>query len=107
MLHKFLQMHQFTSIEWRAHLGDCTAISVLSVPESKLHSHKHFGVEGKFEHLCFGQTILVATDNTVVSCINKEGSMRSGSVCPPVEVPAASSDRSFKRLARYPSTECN
>ena len=34
MLHKFLQ----TSIEdWRAHFGDCTAKSVLSVPESKLH----------------------------------------------------------------------
>ena len=64
----------------------------LSVPESKLHSRKHLGVEGNFEYLCFGQTILVATDNTVVSCINKEGIMRSGSLCPPVKVPAASSD---------------
>ena len=35
-----------------------------------------------FEHLCRDQTVLVATDNTtVVSYINKEGGMRSGSLC--------------------------
>ena len=35
-----------------------------------------------FEHLCRDQIVLVATDNTtVVSCINKEGGMKSGSLC--------------------------
>ena len=35
-----------------------------------------------FEHLCRDQIVLVATENTtVVSYINKEGGMRSGSLC--------------------------
>ena len=35
-----------------------------------------------FEHLCRDQIVLIATDNTtVVSYINKEGGMRSGSLC--------------------------
>ena len=49
--------------------------------------HKFLGVEGvlalkSFEHLCRDQIILVATDNTtIVSYINKQGGMRSGSLC--------------------------
>ena len=54
----------------------------------KQTTQKHLEAEGKFEHLCFGQSILIATDNTtVLSWITKEGSMRSDSVCPPVDIP--------------------
>ena len=35
-----------------------------------------------FEHLCRDQVVLIATDNTtVVAYINKQGGMRSGSLC--------------------------
>ena len=72
---------------WGAHLGDCTAKGLWSKPEGDFHINllelkavllalKHF------EHLCWNQTILVCTDNTtVVSYINKEGGMKSGSLC--------------------------
>ena len=63
MLYKFLD----TSIkDWRAHCKKCF------VSSRKQTTHKHLGIERMFEHLCFSQTILIATDNTtVVSCINK------------------------------------
>ena len=57
--------------------------------ESESHLHINF-LELKavllalksFEQQCKGQIVLIATDNTtVVSYINKEGSMRSGSLC--------------------------
>ena len=70
-----------------AHLVDFTAKGLWSIPESKLHINylelkvgllalKHF------EHLCGSQTVLIATDNTiVVAYINKKGGMKSGSLC--------------------------
>ena len=72
---------------WGAHLREATARGVWSKPES--HFHINF-LELKavwmalksFEHLCRHQIVLIATDNTtVVSYINKEGGMRSGSLC--------------------------
>ena len=47
-----------------------------------LHPLQHALALKKFEQQCWGQIILIATDNTtVVSYINKEGGMRSGSLC--------------------------
>ena len=72
---------------WGAHLGDYTARGVWSAPESRLHINflelKAVLLALKsFELLCKGQIVLVATDNTtVVSYINKQGGMRSGSLC--------------------------
>ena len=72
---------------WGAHLGDSTARGVWSLPESRLHINflelKAVLLALKsFEHLCRDQIVLVATDNTtVVSYINKQGGMRSGSLC--------------------------
>ena len=72
---------------WGAHLGDHTARGFWSLPESKLNINM---LELKavllalkeFQDHCLGQVVLIATDNTtVVSYINKEGSMRSGSLC--------------------------
>ena len=72
---------------WGAHLGDFTARGVWSPLEGRLHINF---LEMKavllalrqLEHLCKGQIVLVATDNTtVVSYINKQGGMRSGSLC--------------------------
>ena len=71
---------------WGAHLNDSTARGSWSLPESKLHINylelkavllalKEFG------DLCTGQIVLVATDNTTVVYINKEGGMRSGPLC--------------------------
>ena len=66
---------------------DCTARGVWSVAESRLQINflelKEVLLALKsFKHLCRDQIVLVATDNTtVVSCINKQGSMRSGSLC--------------------------
>ena len=76
---------------WGAHLGDSTARGVWSIPESRLHINflelKAVILALKsFELLCRDQIVLVATDNTtVVSYINKQGGMRSGSLCPPLE----------------------
>ena len=70
-----------------AHLGDSTARGVWSDPESHLHIiflelKAVFLALKSFEHLCRDQIVLIATDNTtVVSYINKEGGMRSGSLC--------------------------
>ena len=72
---------------WGTHLGDFTARGVWSPLEGRLHINF---LEMKavllalrqLEHLCKGQIVLVATDNTtVVSYINKQGGMRSGSLC--------------------------
>ena len=72
---------------WGAHLGDYIARGVWSEPESRLHINflelkAVFLALKSFEHFCRDQIVLVATDNTtVVSYINKEGGMRSGSLC--------------------------
>ena len=70
-----------------AHLGDSTARGIWSDPESRLHINilelrAVFLALKSFENLCRDQIVLIATDNTtVVSYINKEGGMRSGSLC--------------------------
>ena len=72
---------------WGTHLGDYIARGVWSEPKSRLHINflelkAVFLALKSFEHLCRDQIVLVATDNTtVVSYINKEGGMRSGSLC--------------------------
>ena len=72
---------------WGAHLGDFTARGVWSPLESRLHINflelkAVFLAIRQFEQLCKDQIVLVATDNTtVVSYINKQGGMRSGSLC--------------------------
>ena len=71
---------------WGAHLGDSTARGIWSSIESRLHINflelkAVLLALQKFEHLCRDQIVLVATDNTtVVSYINKQGSMKSGSL---------------------------
>ena len=72
---------------WGAHLGDFTASGTWSVPESHLHVNflelkAALLALKRFQHLVQGKVVLVATDNTtVVAYINKEGGMRSGSLC--------------------------
>ena len=72
---------------WGAHLGDFTARGIWSVPESRLHINflelkAVLLALKRFQHLVQGKVVLVATDNTtVVAYINKEGGMRSGSLC--------------------------
>ena len=72
---------------WGAHLGDFTASGTWSVPESKLHINflelkAVLLALKRFQHLVQGKVVLIATDNTtVVAYINKEGGMRSGSLC--------------------------
>ena len=87
-LHHALQVFTDASNEgWGAHLGDYIARGVWSEPESHLHINSLelkavFLALKSFEHLCRDQIVLVAMDNTtVVSYINKEGGMRSGSLC--------------------------
>ena len=62
------------------------------VPTREQVTHKPLGAESsflalkEFQTLVFNKTVLVATDNTtVVAYINKEGGMKSDSVCPTVE----------------------
>ena len=72
---------------WGAHLGDSTARGVWSEVESQLHINflelkAVFLALKSFEPLCLNQIVLVATDNTtVVAYINKQGGMKSGSLC--------------------------
>ena len=72
---------------WGAHLGDSTARGVWSEQEQRLHINflelkAVYLALKSFEHLCRDQIVLIATDNTtVVSYINKEWGMRSGSLC--------------------------
>ena len=76
-----------SNVGWGAHLGDSTARGVWSEPESRLHINflelkAVFLALKSFEPLCKDQIVLIATNNTtVLSYINKEGSMRSGSLC--------------------------
>ena len=66
-----------------SHLGDSNSKRVWSPTESHINFLELKAVFLKgFEHLCRDQIVLVATDNTtVVSYINKEGGMKSGSLC--------------------------
>ena len=72
---------------WGAHLNEHTARGTWSLPESKLHINyielkAVFLALKEFQDLCSKKVVLVAIDNTtVVSYINKEGGMRSGSLC--------------------------
>ena len=72
---------------WGAHLNEFTARGTWSLPESKLHinylEHKAvFLALKEFQNLCANKIVLVATDNTTVMLyINKEGGMRSGTLC--------------------------
>ena len=72
---------------WGAHLGDSTARGVSSNQDSCRHINvlelkAVFLALKSLKHLCKCQIVLVATDNTtVVSYINKEGGMKSGSLC--------------------------
>ena len=72
---------------WGAHLDEHTARGQWSLPESKLHIN-HLELKAvflalkEFRTLVFNKTVLVAPDNTtVVAYINKEGGMKSGSLC--------------------------
>ena len=72
---------------WGAHLDDHTAWGTWSLPESKLHIN-HLELKAvflalkAFRTLVCNKTVLIATDNTtVVAYINKEGGMKSGSLC--------------------------
>ena len=83
-----LQMFTDTSNEgWGAHLGDSTARGMWSDTEGHLHISflelkAVFLALKSFKHLCKDQIVLVAMDNTtVVSYINKEGCLKSGSLC--------------------------
>ena len=83
-----LQIFTDTSKEgWGAHLNERTARATWSLPESKLHIN-HLELKAvflalkEFQDLCSNNIVLVATDNTtVVAYINKEGGMKSGSLC--------------------------
>ena len=81
-----LQLFTDSSDEgWGAHLADYTAKGLWSKPEGALHINllelkMVLLALKRFKLLCWGQTILVCTDNTVVvSYMNKEGDMKSGS----------------------------
>ena len=83
-----LQIFTDTSKEgWGAHLNEFTARGTWSLPESKLHINylelKAVSLALKeFQNLCANKIVFVATDNiTVMSYINKEGGMRSGTLC--------------------------
>ena len=72
---------------WGAHLDDHTARGTWSLPESKLHKN-HLELKAvflalkEFRTLVCNKTVLIATDNTtVVAYINKEGGIKSGSLC--------------------------
>ena len=72
---------------WGAQLNEFTARGTWSLPESKLHINylelkAVFLALKEFQNLCANKIVLVATDNTtVMSYINKEGGMRSGTLC--------------------------
>ena len=72
---------------WGAHLIEHTARGIWSLPETKLHINylelkTVFLALKEFRTLCSDKIVLVATDNTtVVSYINKEGGLKSGTLC--------------------------
>ena len=76
-----------SKVGWGAHLNERTARRTWSILESKLHiNHLElkavFLALNEFQDLCSNNIVLVATDNTtVVAYINKEGGMKSGSLC--------------------------
>ena len=76
-----------SNVGWGTHLADFTATGVWSAQESLLHINvlelkAVFLPLKSFEQLFKNHIVLVATDNTtVVSYINKEGGMKSGSLC--------------------------
>ena len=87
-----VQIFTDTSKEgWDAHLNERTTRGTWSLPESKLHINylelkAVFLALKEFQDLCADKLVLVATDNTtVVSYINKEGGMRSGTLCSAME----------------------
>ena len=72
---------------WGAHLNEHTARGTWSLPESKLHIN-HLEVKEvflalkEFQDLVSNNIVPLATDNTtVVAYINKEGGMKSVSLC--------------------------
>ena len=72
---------------WGAHSDEHTARGTWSLSESKLHIN-HLELKAvflalkEFRTLCCNKTVLIATDKTtVVAYINKEGGMKSGSLC--------------------------
>ena len=83
-----LQIFTDASTEgWGAHLNKHTARGTWSMPESKLHKN-YLELKAvllalrEFQSLSSNNIVLIATDNTtVVSYINKEGGMRSGTLC--------------------------
>ena len=88
LLSHALQLFTDASNEgWGAHLGDSTARGVWSDGESRLHINflelkAVFLALKSFELLCRNQIVLIATDDTtVVAYINKQGGMKSGSLC--------------------------
>ena len=72
---------------WGSHLNEFTARGTWSQPESKLHINylelkAVFLALKEFQSICANKIVLVATDNTtVMSYMNKEGGMRSGTLC--------------------------
>ena len=87
LLHALQLFTDASNEGWGAHLGDFTASGLWSTQESALHINllelkAVLLALKRFEQLCWNQTILVCSDNTtVVSYINKEGGMKSGSLC--------------------------
>ena len=72
---------------WGTHLDKHIARWTWSLPENKLHINylelkAVFLALKEFQDLCADKIVLMPTDNTtVVSYINKEGGMRSGTLC--------------------------
>ena len=82
-----VQIFTDASEGWGAHLQDHTARGTWSLPESRLHINflelkAVFLALKQFKALCTGKVVLIATDNTtVVAYINKQGGMRSSTLC--------------------------
>ena len=71
---------------WGSHLDEHTARETWSLPESNLHTNhvvlSSLSSSSRVSNLYCSKTVLIATDNaTVVAYINKEGGMKSGSLC--------------------------